>query len=73
MIQLKTFAVLPPTVYGFLLGRIKEVWLRLEEESGRYTLGYCKRGNNKIGNIVQRFIDEDILCNRTDWIATRGW
>ena len=55
------------------MGRIKDVWLRLEEESGRYTLGYRKRGDDKISNIVQRYVDEDILRDRIDWIATRGW
>jgi hypothetical protein len=35
------------------LRSIKEVLLRCEEESGRYTLGYRKRGDNEISKIVQ--------------------
>jgi hypothetical protein len=37
-LQLRFFAKLPPTVSGILLGKILDLWLYLEEDSGRYFL-----------------------------------
>jgi hypothetical protein len=61
LLQLKTFAKLPHTVYTFSLGRVRDVWLWLEEESRRYLFRYHTWCIAKGG---QRYIDEDILRER---------
>ena len=69
-IQLKTFDKFPHTVYAFSLGRIRDAWLCLEEETGRYYFSYPMW---RIPKGERRYINEDILWDRIHWLETWGF
>jgi hypothetical protein len=64
-IQLKTFAKLPHTVHAFSLRKIGGAWLWLEQETGRYSFGYCKWCKIKIG---RRYLDKAISKEYQHWL-----
>ncbi len=47
-------------VYGFLLGRIRDFWLLLEEESGRYFVGHK---NWITAKLQQWYTTETVVAN----------
>jgi len=71
LLQLKTFAKLPYAVYGFSLGSLRHKnWLRLDKESGTYTLGLRHKGPDgyyikKWGN--ERIVVENELRDYLKW------
>ena len=64
LLQLKTFAKLPYTVWGFSLGSIRrKYWLGLTKATGEYTLGYRHQGPD--GTYIKRWGNERVVDERT--------